>query len=117
MAVLPAFLLVLKRYAAQIVQECWEESCGGLTLERVSEKLGIRCVRTVQRWLRRLVRDTSRIAAELHRLWQFENLPAGRSELLQMVRQAAAQSSPLQRLTPYFYVQSVLRALNTRFRP
>lgn len=117
MGILPAFLLLLKRYAAQVVQGCWEDWCGGLTLERVSEKWWIPCIRTVQRWLRPLVRDRTRIAAELRRLWQLNELQAGRSELLHMVRQAARQSSPFRHATPYSYVQAVLRALDTRLGP
>ena len=113
MGILPAFLLILKRYASQIVQGCWEDWCGGLTLEKVSEKWWIRCVRTVQRWLRPLVREAPRIGAELRRLWNFEGLETDRSELLLMVRQAASQSSPLRHATPFSYVQAVLRALDT----
>ncbi len=117
MGMLPAFLLLLKRYAAQVVQGCWENWCGGLTLERVSEQWWIRCVRTVQRWLRPLVRDAPRIAAELRRLWHLEEQQAGRSELLQLVRQAACQSSPFRHATPYSYVQAVLRALDSSLGP
>jgi len=118
--VLPAFLVIFKRYAAPLIQGCWEDWCAGYGYEKLSEKWWIRCVRTVQRWLRPLIRNQPALLAELRRLWQLEEpqqsskTPLKRSLLLDAVRQAVQQSYPssrIQRSTPYFHVQLVLRGL------
>ena len=118
--VLPAFLVILKRYAAPLIQGCWDDWCAGSGYEKLSEKWSIRCVRTVQRWLRPLIRGQPALLAELRRLWQLEepqqasNASNMRSLLLNAVRQAIQQSNPssqIQRHTPYFHVQLLLRGL------
>lgn len=116
--VLPPFLVILKRHAAPLIQGCWEDWCAGDTYEKLSEKWWIRCVRTVQRWLRPLIRNQTSLLAELRRLWQLEELQQTgalqeRFKLLQAVRQAIQQSRPskIRRATPYFHVQLILHAL------
>lgn len=115
--ILPTFLVILKRYTVPLIQKCWEDWCQGDSYEIVSEKWWIRCVRTVQRWLRPLIRYERELMAELRRLWQVEEpQPAGgasaRSLLLDTVRSAIQQSPPSKtQSNPYFHVQSVLRAL------
>ena len=114
--IFPIFLAILKRYAAQIIQSCWADWCEGQSCEEVSEAWCVRSVRTVQRWLRPLVRGRTRILSELHRLWQLEEPPEHshpkRFGLLCLVRQAVQKSTKNQRATEYFHAQVVLRSLD-----
>ena len=75
-------------------------------------------MRTVQRWLRPLIRSQTSLQAELRRLWQLEEPPQTdgcqeRFKLLHFARKAIQQSHPskFHRATPYYHVQLILRAL------
>lgn len=81
---LPPFVLVLKRYAAALVQGVWEERVNGvptdeaatssagaewrLSLERLAERWGLPCVVTVRRWLLPLEIHAEGIEAEFRRV-------------------------------------------------
>lgn len=82
-SLLPPFVLVLKRYAAALVQGVWEERVNGAvaegasgataevgraSLERLAERWGLPCVVTVRRWLLPLEVHAQSVEAELRRL-------------------------------------------------
>ena len=114
--------MILKRYAASIIQGCWDGWCSGSSDEKVSEAWGVRRARTVQPWIRPLRRYQDEVLGRLSRLWQVEEpeqaektptVTEKRSRLLNAVRQAIGQSSfssRTPRYCPYYHVQVILRA-------
>lgn len=68
---LPPFVLVLKRYAAEVVQGVWEdrvERAPATSLERLAESWGLPCVATLRRWVGP-VRDAAfELESELRRM-------------------------------------------------
>lgn len=65
---LPPLLLCWKRYAAAIVQSCWESWAQGASYESTAVTWWLRSVRTVQRWLQPLASGVERLRGELRRL-------------------------------------------------
>ena len=122
---MPPVLLVLKRYAAQVVQGCWEERLAGAGLEEVAERWEVACSRTVQRWLAPLVTRPEqtawwqlgdRVGGELRRLLPVvvEPVAHSASQLLNLARLTAehAPSAPFDTSrTPYHFVQAALTRL------
>lgn len=72
---LPPFLLYLKRYAARVVQECWESWASGTSYEATAEAEHVRSVRTVSRWLEVVTKRAEELAGEIRRLAGVEGAP------------------------------------------
>lgn len=71
---LPPFLLYLMRYAAKVVQECWESWTSGKSYEATSEAEGVGSVRTVSRWLELVTKRAEELAGEMRRLAGMEDV-------------------------------------------
>lgn len=67
---LPPMLLAFKRYAAGVVQGCWETwaTVAGASFESAAEAWHLRSVRTVQRWLHPLAAGAVSLMAGVRRL-------------------------------------------------
>jgi transposase len=116
---LPWFILRYVRFAAVVVQQCWEQWAGNETLEDLAEATGVSS-RTIQRWcaavwrrrealnqtLRRLVREELPNAPPLdtrnHQLWSQYLLPLIRQYLQQSVRPREDSARP-----PYHYTYAL----------
>ena len=119
-SILPAFVLVLKRYAAGIVQGAWEDHVGKepRTLEEIAERWDLPCVQTVQRWLHPLRSKGETLKREFRRVLPYlapgPSGPAGvdNDELLGLARQVADRThcSPFDRSrVPYHFVLQLIR--------
>jgi len=119
-SILPAFVLVLKRYAAGIIQGAWEEHVDEepRTLEVIAERWDLPCVQTIQRWLHPLVSMGEYLKMELRRVLpypasgQTEPARVDHDELLGLARQVAecTPCSPFDRSrVPYHFVLQLMR--------
>jgi len=128
-------VLVLKRYAAALVQAVWEERISGVavkeaggaaaevarpSLERLAERWGLPCVVTVRRWLFPLEVHAQRIEAELRRLLpqdvqeHVEGQRASAERLLSLAELAASHvpHHPIDRdRVPYHHALHILGRL------
>jgi hypothetical protein len=64
----PPVVVRYKRYAARIIDGCWETWSNGLSLEATAERWQLRCVRTVQRWLGPIAAAPKALMGEVRRL-------------------------------------------------
>jgi hypothetical protein len=119
-SILPPVALVLKRYAAGLIQGAWEDHVGEepLTLEEIAERWELPCVQTVQRWLHPVRAMGEALKRELRRLLPFsapgqdDAAGAERDELLGLARQLA--NRPFRSLfdrsrVPYHFVLQFIR--------
>lgn len=134
---LPPFVLVLKRYAAALIQGVWEDRINGFTdgeakraasdadrgqsLEQLTERWGLPCVITVWRWLAPLEDHAQSLEAELRRLLpegsrgHVEVLPTPGERLLSLAQLVPIHvpHHPLDRdRVPYHHVLSFLGRLH-----
>lgn len=126
-SLLPAFVLVLKRYAAGIIQGVWEdyvtrskEEPGSRSLEAVAERWGLPCAGTLQRWLAPLRSKGESLKRELRKVLPYrapgdrdsETHATDEDELLGLARQVAEHTpcAPFDRSrVPYHFVLCILR--------
>jgi hypothetical protein len=93
-----------------LIQGCWDKWCDGDSYEKLSEKWWIGSLRTVQRWLRPLIRGHTDAMSELRRLWHLEEPTEKRArpdrfQLLDAIRQTIQKSPKIRHGTEYFHVQ------------
>lgn len=119
-SLLPPFVLVLKRYAAGIIQSSWEDHVAKvpLSLEDIAGRWQLPCVQTIQRWLHPLQAMGESLKREFRQVLpysapgQSEPARVGPRELLELARQVAdcTPCSPFDRSrVPYHFVLQLIR--------